>query len=215
MKVQLYKDIEGNIETDRYFKERDIPKLKEFLAELGYEVEDVTDFVPSFDKQLPFIDKPRVMKKTSREIDWHNPKVIFIVLNSKKTNDLILKEVIKESNIAVLENSKATELAVMIKRGGIFQEYEKWKIENNKTEDNINRDNLQKEFSEIYAEQLRLSKQKRIPNGTKVFIQSQGNYGIIKGYNEKLGYDVRDEEGSQTVIGGFYKRKELFLEKEK
>ncbi|MBE3128962.1 MAG: hypothetical protein IMZ60_04710 [Actinobacteria bacterium] len=205
MKIQLYKDIEGNIETDRYFKERDIPKLKEFLTGLGYEVEDVTDFVPSFDKQLPFIDKPRVMKKTSREIDWHNPKVIFIVLNSKKTNDLILKEVIKESNIAVL--------AVMIKRGGIFQEYEKWKIENNKTEDNINRNNLQKEFSEIYAEQLKLSKQKRIPNGTKVFIQSQGVYGIIKKYDEKLGYEVKDEEGSQTIIGGFYKRKELLLEK--
>jgi len=30
-KVNIYKDIKGNVDTNIYFKESEIPKLKEFL----------------------------------------------------------------------------------------------------------------------------------------------------------------------------------------
>ena len=212
MIIKLFKDVKGNVEIDKYFKEKDVPKLKEFLEGLGYEVEDIADFLPSFNKNLPFIDKPRIMKRMTREIDWLNPNVIFLVLNSKKTNELILKDVVKESNMINIENSKVTELAVIMQRGYIFKEYEKWKIENNKMENNENRDALQTDFSKIYVEQQKLLKQKRLPIGTKVFIQSKDLHGKILNYNEKRGeYDVEDEKGYKC----YHKRKDLLLDSQK
>jgi hypothetical protein len=211
VKIQIYKDIAGNIETDKYLKERDKDKLKEFLIGLGYEVGDMINFPLSFKKKTPFSDKPRAKKKITKEIDWNNPNVIFKVLNSQLTDNLILKDVVTESNIFVGE-SKVTELAIKLKRDEIFKEFNKWKIENKKTENNENRNELHKEFSKIYIEIQKKLKQKRIPIGTNVLILSENVEGIIISYNEKKGlYCVKKIEGEFNGFSKDYTKKEIII----
>jgi len=211
-KVNIYIDCEGNVDTDIYYSEKDIPKLKDFLGSLGYEIGDVGEHPKSIQKNKPFVyDKPRVAKKMAREVDWFNPKVIFIVIDSNKDDELILKDIVKESGIVDVNKSKATPFTIIARFRDIAREYEKWKTENHIIETNENRRELHKQFSEFYVELLKKKRQKRLQNGTKVFIQSVGEYGIVMGYKEKLGYLVKDKREFEK----YYQRKDLLLKEER
>jgi len=212
-KANIYVDCVGNVDTDVYFKEEEIPKLKHFLESLGYTVESIESSKVSTERQKPFIqDKPRVSKKIVHEVDWANPKVIFKLLEGfYKDNKYLLKDLITESGKVDPEKSKATEFTAIAKPSFIFKEYEKWKIENKIVENNTNRTELHKDFSEFYAEEEKKKRQKRLQHGTKVYIIPKNKAGIIKEYKDEKGvYSVEDEEG----YAGYYKRKDLKVEDE-
>ncbi len=211
-KVNVYEDCCGNIEIDQYYRKSDLPKLKAFLEDLGYEVSEVMPYKNSFDKGKPFRDKPCVEKRIVKEVDWFNPRVIFDILDSNKTDDLILKDIVKESGKVDPKNSYATEMTIITRFRDISREFEKWKTENHITETNENRKDLHKQFSEVYVSLLKLKRQKRLQIGARVFIQPENRWGEIKQYNQEKGkYYIEDEEG----WSGWYNRKELFLKEER
>jgi hypothetical protein len=211
-KVNLYEDCLGNIEIDQYYRKSDLEKLKVFLKDLGYEVSEVIKHKKSFEKGKPFRDKPCVAKRIVKEVDWLNPKVIFEILDSPKTEDLILKDIVKESGKVDPEKSKATEMTIIMKFRDISREYEKWKVENHITETNENKKELHKQFSDVYVALLKKKRQKRLEIGARVYIQQEDIWGEIKDYDKEKGlYCVKDVEGGS----GWYKRKEIFLKEER
>ena len=82
-KANIYIDCEGNVETDVYFKESNIPQLKEFLSSLGYGIDFVGPYEDSIELKKPFIDKPSIIKTITHDIDCGNFKVIFKILEDK------------------------------------------------------------------------------------------------------------------------------------
>lgn len=210
-KAKLYKDILGQIDTDVYFRESEVPKLISFLESLGYEVEPIQMHPSSENRHKPFIDdKPRVQKLITHEIDWYNPEIIeFILNNASKGSDFILKEVVKKSGLVDEKESKATELAVNLRFQPIFHEYEKWKNENKLSEDSKSKPQLHKEFSRYYADLIEKSHQKRVQPGTKVYIKSKNTNGIIKSFDDKKGYDVEFEVNGEEGYSGWFERRDL------
>ena len=208
MKIKIFRDCQGNVDTNAYFKESEIPKLKSFLEDLGYQVEDVENHGESFRKGKPFrYEKPSVAKKIVHEVDWHNPKIITLLLNnSDKSDEVILKMLVKESGLVEISQSSATTFTIIARFRSIAKEYEKWKQENKITESPDNRNKLHSEFSNYYIDLIKKQKQKRLQPGTKVYIESLNENGIIKNYKEDTRkYDVEYSNG----FSGYFERKNL------
>jgi len=208
-KANIYIDCVGNVETDIYYKESEIPKLKEFLESIGYEVEAIVHHKESKEVGKHFIDKPRIMKTISHDVDWDNPKVIFKILNEGyKDNEVLLKECLKESGIDP-EKSNSTPFTIIARSRDISQKYERWKIENKFKENDENKNKLYLDFSDFYVEEEKKKRQKRLQPGTEVYITTEDKKGIVKEYKEDKGiYVVEDVDGYQAR----YKRKDLMIE---
>lgn len=153
-KIKIYRDCAGNIEIDHYFKESQIPALKNFLTSIGYEVEEeVENHTQSFKRNKPFRNiKPSVQKRFSREVDWLNPNVIsFILDNPEIEENQMVRDVVRISGIVAEKDRKATGMVIITGYKKIGSDYEKWKKNKDITESPANKIDLHSQFSKEYT----------------------------------------------------------------
>ncbi len=208
--IIIYKDIEGNYDINCYYQEEDLGKLKNFLYSLGVKEIDIMDDNLSIERQRPFVsEKPRVMKKKTKKINYAKKEVIIEMLCSREQDD---DEKCKQ--LCLLSGFDMDELDEYEKPSGFIspayadlsKKYEKWKRENNITETPETKKKLVGDFSEVHILEVKKKKQKRLQEGTKVIDNVFKDEWLIEKYNEKEGsYDVKSSEGSSST----FKRNQL------
>lgn len=196
--VKIYKDIEGNYETDVYYKVEDLEELKTFLMKIGYDNISVVESQESIDRQRPFAQKPIVMRRRTVGINWDLKEVIVELLCSKETNDWLKTKKLCELsgfNIDLLPKHKQPQGFISPMYSYFSKEYEKFKRENNITETPDTKKQLVSKFAEAHIKKVN----KIVEVGDNVLIVSSNEKGIVEKYdpNTKL-YQIRLEKGLIT-----------------
>lgn len=211
--VIIFKDVEGNYDINCYYRAEDLEDLKEFLRKRGVSKIEVCDDEESIAKKRPFIDnKPLVMRKKTRRINWLKPEVIVELLCSRVEDDYE-----KTKKLCELSGFSIDDLQECEKPSGFIspsyseksKAYEKWKRENKIVETPETKKELVGRFALDYiAECLRL-RQKRVQPGTKVYVSAEGKNAVVTDYDEDSGeYNLKDEEGFEQ----YYPRREFEVE---
>lgn len=205
--VYILKDVEGKIDIDEYFEEKDVPALEQFLKSLGVKKVYIEDDDESIETGKPFrYKKPSLQKRMPKEVDWENTKVIETVLLSMATDKQILKEIVKISGKVKPEESKATTFTVIARFRHIYKEYAKWKFENKIDETQDRKQEITREFAKYYVDLIKKKRQKRVQNGTLVYIPEDDDEGEIIEYdNGEYVIKKKDE------FIGRYKRREFIV----
>jgi hypothetical protein len=188
--ITIYKDIYGNYDIDQYYKEEDLEDLKEFLKKRGVNTIFIEEDEDSIEKQRSFqTNKPRVMRKDTKKINWLKKEVLIELLCSKEQDDFKKTKTLcslSGFDFETLPDNKKPSGFISPNYSDFHKKYDKWKREHELEETLSNKKMLVGKWADVYISYKIKKKNKKVELGSVVYVTSEKLNMIVEEYDEKL-----------------------------